>query len=125
MPVVVDEQDGERAVRKKCFAMLATMADDGTGYVVESVRRYHIPQFSGQRDATDIDITRGFMQHLLDERLVHRGLTAMGVEMARSQFDGLAQHHAQGDLLEAEFVSHLQCLTNIVAIFHKSLSWQV
>ena len=45
--------------------------------------------------------------------------------MTCSQFDGFAQHHTKGDILETEFVGHLQCLTDIVAVFHKCLSRQV
>ena len=45
--------------------------------------------------------------------------------MACCQFDGLAKHHTQGDIPETEFVGHLQCLTDIVAVFHEGLSRQV
>ena len=101
------------------------MADDGAGKCIYLVGRNHRPQFAGQGDIADINITARLFEHLLDKGLVHRRLATMGVKMACREFDRLSQHHAEGDILNAEFMGNLQRLANIVAIFHKRLLGQV
>ena len=65
------------------------------------------------------------MKHLTDKRFVHRGLPTMGVKVACCEFHGFAQHHAKGYFPDVQFVSHLQGLADIVAVFHKRLLGQV
>ena len=62
---------------------------------------------------------------MADEVEVHCGLTAVRVEMPSGELDRLAQHHAEGDFLNTKFIGYLERLTDIIAIFHKRLSWQV
>ena len=101
--------------------MLCAMANDRIGEWLESVLWQFLPKFARQGNLADVKIAVGFSEHLTDKVFVHRRFTAMGVEMTSSEFDGLSQHHAKGDILDIEFMGDLQCLTDIVAIFYKSL----
>ena len=73
----------------------------------------------------DVDNAASFCEHLLYEGLVHRCLPAMSVKMACGEFHGLTEHHAEGNILDVEFMGDLQRLADIVAVFHERLLGQV
>ena len=69
-------------------------------------------------------MTADIIQHLTDEVLVHHRLPTVGIEMAGSEFDGFAKHHAEGDFGDVELVGYFERLTNVISIFHKRLLGQ-
>ena len=103
--------------------MLQTVVQDDVHKVFYLVLGNGLPQFSCQRIVL-ADAASGLGQHLADEPLVHGGSSAVSVQMSLSQLDRLAQHDSQRDVCKVQLVGHCQRLTDVVAIFHESLSWQ-
>ena len=64
--------------------MVHAMADDYTTETLNVFLGYLVPQFSGQCDVADVNVTPGLAQHLLNKRFVHHGLAAVGVQMTCS-----------------------------------------
>lgn len=91
--------------------------------------RNKCPQFAGQVEAadagTDVFTASGFAGQRGDEIAVHRHLSAVCVQMALGQLDGLAYHDAQCDAGYAEVVGQLQRLADEVAVVHEGLWRQV
>ena len=85
------------AVGQQGTAVGVAMAKDDLGETGALLARQEIPELTGQGVVGD-DGTVSLAQQLGDEVTVHRGPAAMGVEVAFGQFDGLAQHHAKGDI---------------------------
>ena len=87
--------------------------------------RQQCPKFTSQGDGGNINIARSLIKELLDKHFIHRGTTAMSVEMACSQLHSLAKHDTKGYILNAQLMGHLQGFANIIAILHKCLCRQV
>lgn len=108
--------------------MCQAMADDRAAKGFYLFGGDDAPQFSCQGDAVHFDdflFASSFFQHLGDERLVHRLLFAVGVEMSFCQLHCLSQHDAEGDARDVEFVSDLQGGSDGIAVFHERLLRQV
>ena len=122
---VGDEEDGEVAVREQGGAAVGAVVDDDGGEGLQFFLGDAIPQFTGEGEVGEVEVDAGLVEHRCHKFFVHRDEAAVGVEVARSEFDGFAQHHAQGDILDAEFVGNGQRLADVVAIFHKGLLGKV
>ena len=101
------------------------MVDDDRGKSLEFFLGNAFPQLAGEGEVADVDVNACLVEHLHNEIFVHRGVAAVSVEVARSEFYCLAQHHAHGDIFDIEFISDGQGLADVIAIFHKGLLWQV
>jgi len=113
------------AVGKQRGAVAGAMGDDDGGEVLEFFLGDAFPQFTGEGEVTDVDVDARLVEHTHDKILVHGDTAAVGVKVASGEFDGLAKHDAKGDVGYIQFIGDGQGLTDIVAVFHKSLLRQV
>ena len=93
--------------------MFGTMPDHDAGKSLTLVVGQTVPDFPRQRHIADVNVAVGFYEHLPDKGFVHRRLTAMRVEVAGSEFHGLAQHHAERHFPDGERVGNADLLTVI------------
>lgn len=85
------------AVGQQGTAVGVAMAENDLGETGALLVRQEIPELTGQGVVGD-DGTVSLAQQLGDEVTVHRSPATMGVEVAFSQFHGLAQHDAESDI---------------------------
>ena len=83
------------------------------------------PEFAGQGElgqAVGELRQTALAEHLGHEILIHCSFATVRVELTFSQFDSLAQHHAQRDVRELQLVGHPERLADVVAVFHEGLA---